>query len=76
MEELTQTWDKVIVDRSRELTDWAEICQQFRKRGIDIFGYVNNYYAGHSPETVRSLLDLIDPSLRRHRPKSRTLFEM
>jgi len=76
IEELTKTWDKVIVDRSHELIDWAEICQEFRKRGVDVFGYVNNHYAGHSPETLRSLLDLIDPALRRHRPKPRTLFEM
>ncbi len=66
----------MIVDRGPELIDWAEICREFRKRGVEVFGYVNNHYAGHSPATLRSLLDLIDPGLRRHRPKPRTLFEM
>ena len=76
IEEMTKAWDKVIVDRTRELGDWADICQEFRKRGVDVYGYVNNHYAGHSPASIRSLLDLVDPSLRRHREKPRTLFEM
>ncbi len=69
IEEITRVWDKVVVDRSANLASWADICQEFRRRGVTVFGYANNHYAGHSPATLRSLLDLIEPSLRRERPQ-------
>lgn len=79
IERLTQRWDRTVVDRSREIAGWAEICRDLRDRELAIYGYVNNHYAGHAPATVRSLLDRIDPSQRR--PQSRvnrqaTLFEL
>ncbi len=67
IEEITRVWDKVVVDRTADLRTWADICQEFRSRGVTVFGYANNHYAGHSPATLRALLDLIEPSLRRER---------
>jgi uncharacterized protein YecE (DUF72 family) len=55
MEERTRVWDKVVVDRSRDLSEWAEIGEKIRRRGIEIMVYVNNHYAGHSPATIRLL---------------------
>jgi len=69
IERLTKTWDKVVVDRSADLDRWTERCQAIRRRGVTIHGYVNNHYAGHSPATMRSLLDRLEPSLRRERPE-------
>lgn len=58
IEEQTQTWDKVIVDRSRELREWEKAGETIVRRGIELFVYVNNHFAGHAPETVRQLRDL------------------
>lgn len=56
IEEQTKTWDKVIIDRSREYRDWTEACEKLTKRGIDVFVYINNHYAGHAPAGVREFL--------------------
>jgi uncharacterized protein YecE (DUF72 family) len=55
IEEKTKVWDKVIVDRSRELADWENALTRVRKRGEDLFIYINNHYSGHAPETVRAM---------------------
>jgi uncharacterized protein YecE (DUF72 family) len=54
----TLTWDKTIVDRTAQLTSWVDFCYQIKKRGIIIYGYANNHYAGHGPATVRQFRDL------------------
>lgn len=69
IERLTQTWDRTIVDRTREIDKWGGIVRDLRERDLEVYGYVNNHYAGHAPATVRSLVDVIDPSLRRPRPR-------
>lgn len=68
IEQITQIWDKTVVDRSREIGTWAEICRKIRKRGVAVYGYVNNHYAGHAPDTIRALLDRLAPELRRPSP--------
>ena len=60
IEEQTDSWDKVIVDRGAELKSWVDLCEPIRQRGITIYGYVNNHYSGHAPATVRRLLELFD----------------
>jgi uncharacterized protein YecE (DUF72 family) len=45
IEEKTKTWDKVIVNRSQELTEWVEILRNAHKRKIQIFACANNHYA-------------------------------
>ena len=53
IEERTKTWDKTIVDRRKELTEWVNVCYKIRARGVPIFAYANNHYAGHAPATVK-----------------------
>jgi len=54
----TKTWDKVIVNRSRELRSWFEVCHLIYKRGESVFVYANNSYAGRAPATVTRFLKL------------------
>jgi uncharacterized protein YecE (DUF72 family) len=64
IEEKTKSWDKTIVDRKCELREWANICWKFNSRGIPVFAYANNHYAGHAPATIdqfRKLLEQIAP---------------
>ena len=58
IEEQTKTWDKTIVDRRAALTEWANVCYKFNARGIAIFAYANNHYAGHAPATVRMFQEI------------------
>jgi uncharacterized protein YecE (DUF72 family) len=56
IEKQTKTWDRVIVDRKKELHSWVDVCQQITKRGASVFVYVNNHYSGHAPKTVADFL--------------------
>jgi uncharacterized protein YecE (DUF72 family) len=58
IEEETKSWDKVIVNRRRELEEWVEACRNFNQRSISIFAFANNHYAGHAPATVRLFQEL------------------
>jgi uncharacterized protein YecE (DUF72 family) len=54
IENVTKTWDKTIVDRSKEIDEWVEVTDVLRKR-VPVYTYVNNHFAGHAPATVREL---------------------
>ncbi|MFZ3217258.1 MAG: DUF72 domain-containing protein [Candidatus Acidiferrales bacterium] len=58
IEEKTKVWDKVIVDRTKELRSWVEVCEKTVRRGVSTYVYVNNHYAGHAPATVAQFLKL------------------
>lgn len=58
IEEQTKTWGKIIVERNEELSEWAKVCYQIVRRGVTIFAYANNHYAGHGPATVKQFLEL------------------
>jgi uncharacterized protein YecE (DUF72 family) len=52
-------YSRVQVDRTRELGLWATLLWAAAERGIDVYGYVNNHFAGHSPATARELQRLL-----------------
>jgi uncharacterized protein YecE (DUF72 family) len=52
IEKQTKIWDKVVVDRSKELMSWINVCQRAVRRGVSTYVYVNNHYAGFAPATV------------------------
>ena len=58
IEEQTTTWDRVVVDRAAELTSWVDFCYQTRKRGVIVFAYANNHFAGHAPATIKQFQQL------------------
>ena len=58
IEEQTTTWDKVVVDRTAELTSWVDFCYQTRERGVVVFAYANNHFAGHAPATIKQFQEL------------------
>ncbi|HET7010334.1 MAG TPA: DUF72 domain-containing protein [Anaerolineales bacterium] len=47
------TFDRPQIDRKRELRRWAERVRAFLHSGVDVYGYFNNHFAGHSPASVR-----------------------
>lgn len=58
IEERTKVWNEVIVDRSHELSEWAEILGKVDKRKIQIYAFANNHYAGYAPATVEMFQQL------------------
>jgi uncharacterized protein YecE (DUF72 family) len=60
IEEVTKTWNKTVVDRREDLTNWVELFRKFVARNLKIFAYANNHYAGHGPATVKLFTDLWD----------------
>jgi uncharacterized protein YecE (DUF72 family) len=53
IEEQTTIWDKTVVDRTAELSSWVDFCYQIRKRGVIVFAYANNHFAGYAPATIQ-----------------------
>jgi uncharacterized protein YecE (DUF72 family) len=35
-----------------------DFCYQMRKRGVIVFAYANNHYAGHAPATIKQFREL------------------
>jgi uncharacterized protein YecE (DUF72 family) len=60
IETQTTTWDKTIVDRTPELTNWVQLFRQFVSRNLKVYAYANNHYAGHGPGTVKLFWELYD----------------
>lgn len=50
-------YSRIQIDRSRELELWSGALWTHSERdpGRDVFGYVNNEFAGHAPESARAL---------------------
>jgi uncharacterized protein YecE (DUF72 family) len=46
IEEKTTTWDKVIVDRQGDLSEWVSLLKKIQERRIMILAFTNNHYAG------------------------------
>ncbi len=75
IEKITQTWDKIVIDRSAPLAETARVIQKIARR-VPVIVFANNHYAGHGPETVRQLRALLgqpDP-VPPERPRT-TLFD-
>ncbi|HLZ52512.1 MAG TPA: DUF72 domain-containing protein [Candidatus Acidoferrum sp.] len=52
IEEKTTTWNKVIVDRQGDLSEWVNLLKKVQERRIMILAFANNHYAGFGPGTV------------------------
>jgi uncharacterized protein YecE (DUF72 family) len=48
-----ERFDRIQIDRRRELETWAGRVRAFLDAGIDVYGYFNNHFAGHSPGSAR-----------------------
>jgi uncharacterized protein YecE (DUF72 family) len=60
IENVTKVWDKTVVDRRADLGHWADLLRQFveKRKGLKVFAYANNHYAGHGPHTVKLFREL------------------
>ncbi|HET7231021.1 MAG TPA: DUF72 domain-containing protein [Longimicrobium sp.] len=49
----------VQIDRAAEVDEWTGVLRMLPARGVDIFGYANNHFEGHSPHTARTIQRLL-----------------
>lgn len=61
IEELTRTWNKIIVDKRDDLLKWAGVFRQFSD-GMQVYTYANNHYAGNGPQTISAFWKLLTGS--------------
>ena len=54
-----QVFDRIQIDRKARLEEWATRVRLFLQDGIDVYGFFNNHFAGHSPESVRMFANLM-----------------
>lgn len=52
IEKITKSWDRVIVDRSREMESWVPLIKAILEGKRAIYAYFNNHYSGHAPGSI------------------------
>lgn len=60
IEAKTQRWDKVIEDKTPEMTVWANELKKIVNKGVKTYAFFNNHYAGFSSGSVKIFEDLWD----------------
>lgn len=58
IEQVTKVWNRIVVDRTTEMTSWVDVCTKIQRRGVTIYGYFNNHYAGFGPGSVEMFRNL------------------
>jgi uncharacterized protein YecE (DUF72 family) len=52
------------LERGDDLDWWSRQIERMLERGLEVFGYANNHYQGHSPATIRSLQERLNLPVR------------
>lgn len=52
-------YSRIQLDRTTELEHWAGTLAALAKVRVKVYGYVNNHFAGHSPQSARELQRLL-----------------
>jgi uncharacterized protein YecE (DUF72 family) len=65
-------FDEIQIDRSQELEEWAAKVSRFLANGVTVYGFFNNHFAGHSPESVRQFAAILGVDLMENIQESNT----
>ena len=52
-------YSRIQLDRSRDLETWSSVLWPYAEQGREAFVYINNHFAGHSPQSARELQRLL-----------------
>lgn len=55
-----EKFDRIQIDRTQEMIAWAARVRTFLDRDVDVYGYFNNHFAGHSPASLRQFADILE----------------
>jgi uncharacterized protein YecE (DUF72 family) len=58
IEEQTRSWDKIIIDRGRDMEHWIPAMRKMLEQNRTVYGYFNNHYAGYAVGSIRTFWDL------------------
>ncbi len=69
IEKVTETWDRVVLDKSRAIAGWADALARLAKHGRvrEIFAFANNHFAGHAPATCAQFRAAWDDAVEREK---------
>jgi uncharacterized protein YecE (DUF72 family) len=56
-------FDEIQIDRSKELEEWSQKVRRFLADGVNVYGFFNNHFSGHSPESVRQFAAMLGVDL-------------
>jgi uncharacterized protein YecE (DUF72 family) len=59
IDERTDTFDEIVIDRTDRLRRWASLIDAYAARVPSIVGYANNHFAGHAPATIEQLASML-----------------
>jgi uncharacterized protein YecE (DUF72 family) len=59
IEEITTKWDRLVLDREADLLRWVRPVLSFLRKGMHVYGFFNNHYAGHAPASLEMFRDLL-----------------
>ena len=62
VEERTDTFDRIVIDRGESLERWAGLMRSLVEQLPRAYVYANNHYAGHGPATIRELIQRVGGS--------------
>jgi len=54
-----EQFDRVRLNRDADLARWSDLIVELNEKGVAVWAFVNNRYQGHSPATVRALMERI-----------------
>jgi riboflavin biosynthesis pyrimidine reductase len=57
-DDLTETLDKIVIDRSSQLAHDAKAIKRMSE-SVPVIVAVNNHFAGYAPETIRELMEAL-----------------
>jgi uncharacterized protein YecE (DUF72 family) len=60
IEEKTEHWDRVIVDRKSEMEIWIPEIRRLLARRLTVYAYFNNHYAGFAPGSIALFREVWD----------------
>ena len=52
-------YSRIQIDRTVELEQWAAALWPLVAKKVSVYGYINNHFAGHSPQSARELQRLL-----------------
>jgi uncharacterized protein YecE (DUF72 family) len=52
LEQLTERYDRVLLDRTAETRGWVRIFRALQARNVPVWAYFSNYFAGYAPGSV------------------------
>jgi uncharacterized protein YecE (DUF72 family) len=58
-----ERFDEIQIDRTERLNWWAERVRTFLDDGVDVYGFFNNHFAGHSPASLRQFAGMLGVDL-------------